>query len=1030
MIKKYLKNIAKTTAHGDQREESYYPAVKNLLIEFANSINKKKVSVTILPKKTEAGNPDFRVWDGDNKVVGYIEAKVPCTDLNRTEISKQLKRYLETFPNVILTDFYEFRLYRNGDMIEKVSIGSSFIPKKLKTQPLVENQADFERLLEKFLDFSLPKIFTAESLAIELAKRTRFLRDEIISVELQNTSNKNYIRGFYNAFQKYLIAGLQETEFADLYSQTVTYGMFAAKTRAKQNEIFNRKNAVDNIPPTVGLLRDIFEFISLGKLPPQMEVIIDDIAEVLSVADATKLLNDFYKQGKGDDPIIHFYETFLNKYDPATREKRGVYYTPKPVVKYIVNSVDEILIQYFNKTGFADTTVKVLDPAGGTLTFLAEATKKALQTFVEHFGDGDKSGFIKKHILKNFYGFELMMSPYAIAHLKMSYLLQEQGYVLQNSDRFQLYLTNTLDAKVVDMPELPGLSSLAEEAAEANKIRKDTPVLAIIGNPPYSKASYNKSEFETDLMKLYKEDVKDEKNIQILSDDYIKFIRYCHWKIEKSKNGIIGLITKNTYLNIAAAKGLRKQLLLTFDKIYILNLHGKLYEKTPDGDKDQNVFDIRVGIAILFLVKIKTKKKKSYAKLYYKDLYGNRDFKYDFLIKNNLFSTFTKKDEIKIDKNYYFFERKIYSNADLYYSFWAVNDIFLQKNSGVKTHRDHFIISENKKELANRLKNFIRLSPELIIETYNLANSSTFNISKIKSSFKKIDEKKFSVYLHKPFNKKYIYYDNRFIDRDRKSLMRYFINKSNLGIIISRRHNQKKNNTVFISDTVTDINVFGFQSYIFPLWIYKQNGDAFSGNGKQKNQVSNINPKIEELIQKTYSKQNITEEIFYYIYAVLHSNTYRTSFSELLKIDYPKIPLTKNRGVFEKISELGKELVGLHLLKSPKIAKPQIRFQGNGNGQFEKPKYDKKQKIITINETQYFDNISQKLWDFEIGKNRVIQQWIKRKEKIKFEDAGEFSRIATAIYETFNLQNEIDKIYPEILNELIGYSDSTNTMLN
>ena len=676
MIKRYLKDIAETTTHGDQREESYYPCVANLMTEFANSINKKNVSVTILPKKTEAGNPDFRIWDGNNKIVGYIEAKIPNTDLNRIEVSEQLKRYFETFPNVILTDFYEFRLYRNGELIEKIIISQTFTQSEGLT-----------KLLQKFFAFSLPKIFTSESLAIELAKRTKFLRDEIISIELQNTDKKNYIRGFYNAFKKYLIAGLKEEEFADLYSQTITYGMFAAKTRANQDKIFNRRNAIVHIPRTIGILRDVFEFISLGNPPKQMEVIIDDIAEVLSVADATKLLNDFYKTGKGDDPIIHFYETFLNKYDPSTREKRGVYYTPEPVVQYIVNSIDEILKNDFKKTGFADTSVKVLDPAGGTLTFLAEATKKAINTFTAHFGDGDKNGFIKRHILKNFYGFELMMSPYAIAHLKISYLLQEQGYTMQDDDRFQLYLTNTLNAKIVDMPELPGLSSLAEEATEANKIRKETPILAIIGNPPYSIASYNKSEFETDLMKLYKKDIKGEKLIGILSDDYIKFIRFCHWKIEQAGTGTIGLITKNTYLNIAAAKGMRKQLLLTFDKIYILNLHGKLYEKSPEENKDQNVFDIRVGTAIIFLIKNKKGTKKTYSKLYYKDLYGVRDFKYNYLTKNNLFSSFSKDDEIKINETYFFFERKNFNNPELYNKFWGLNEIFGFINSGFKTHR-------------------------------------------------------------------------------------------------------------------------------------------------------------------------------------------------------------------------------------------------------------------------------------------------------------------------------------------------------
>lgn len=1019
MIQKYLQEIADIQAHDDQREESFYPAVANLMTDFANAINKNKVSVTILPKKTEAGNPDFRVWDGDNKVVGYIEAKVPNTDLNRTENSEQLKRYLETFPNVILTDFYEFRLYRNGVLIERVSIGRPFVAKKLKTIAPTENQAEFEKLLEKFFDFSLPKIFTAESLAIELAKRTRFLRDEIVIIELQNEDKKNYIRGFYNAFNKYLMAGLKETEFADLYSQTIAYGMFAAKTRAKQDKEFNRRNAVDNIPPTIGILRDIFEFISLGKLPQQMEVIIDDIAEVLSVSDATKLLNDFYKQGKGNDPIIHFYETFLNKYDPATREKRGVYYTPEPVVQYIVNSVDEILIQDFKKIGFADTTVKVLDPAGGTLTFLAEATKKAIQTFVEYFGEGDKNGFIKRHILKNFYGFELMMSPYAIAHLKMSYLLQEHGYQFDNKDRFQLYLTNTLDAKIVDMPELPGLSSLAEEATEANAIKKDTPVLAIIGNPPYSIASYNKSDFETDIMKLYKADVKDEKNIQILSDDYIKFIRFCHWKIEKSGSGVISLITKNTYLNIAAAKGLRKQLLLTFDKIYILNLHGKLYEKTPDGGKDQNVFDIRVGTAIMFLVKNKSNKKTTYAKLYYKDLYGDRDFKYDYLTNNNIFKSFTKEHEIAIDEKHYFFEKKNFANPELYHSFWAVDEILKENTSGITSGRDHFVLAENKEILTRRLNNFMAFSVDLIKQTYQIDNTSDFNLQQVKDRFKEIDNSKFYNYSHKPFTDKYIYYDSKFVDRDRKAVMKNFINGDNIGLIIKKRHNDKFYNHIFLSKFMVDKNYLGGQSYIFPLWINRTEGEVMHDTYDKHKRYSNINKDFEKLLEITYSKENITEDVFYYIYAVLYSTTYRTSFLELLKIDYPKIPFTKNVEVFNQLAELGKELAELHLLKSPRIDKPKVKFQGKGDGKVDRPQYNEVQQILTINKTQYFENISKDLWEFSVGKNQVIKQWISYKEKVEFEDVIEFGKIATAIYETFKLQAEIDAIYPEILHELI-----------
>jgi len=388
-----------------------------------------------------------------------------------------------TFPNVILTDFYEFRLYRDGSLVEKTFIGRPFIAEKLKTHPPIENEKDFLNLFDKFLSFSLPKVFSAETLAIELAKRTRFLKEEAIHQELIDEENgNNQILGFYDAFHKYLIAGLTKEDFADLYAQTITYGLFAARTRTEGD--FNRKLAYNFIPPTIGILRDVFQFISLGNLPQRMEVIIDDIAAVLNVADISTILQDYYKKGKGQDPIIHFYETFLNKYDPKTRERRGVYYTPESVVDYIVHSVNEILKIDFNKEdGFANTDVTVLDPAGGTLTFLAQTAKFAIEDFTKKYGEGLRANFIKEHILEHFYAFELMMAPYAIAHLKMSFLLDEYGYKMKDTDRFKLYLTNTLEIEDLEQTRIPGMASLSEESKQSTLIKKEQPILAIMGNP-------------------------------------------------------------------------------------------------------------------------------------------------------------------------------------------------------------------------------------------------------------------------------------------------------------------------------------------------------------------------------------------------------------------------------------------------------------------------------------------------------------------------------------------------------------------
>ncbi|MCD6128283.1 N-6 DNA methylase, partial [Candidatus Bipolaricaulota bacterium] len=425
LCQSYVKALMETLLQGDAREESCYPALKDFLQAYAEATGKKGVHVTVLPKPTEAGNPDFRVWDGRQHIVGYIEAK-PATVQNLEPIAEteQLTRYLQTFPNLILTNFLEFRLYRNGSLIAKARLGRPFVATKLGTQPPLEQVEELAELLELFFSFSLPKAYTAESLAVELAKRTRFLRDQVVMQELVQEKQRGggHLLGFYEAFQKHLIAGLTLEDFADLYAQTITYGLFAARVRAQNN--FNRREAFYSIPHTIGILRDLFRFISLEDLPAQLEWIVDDIAEVLAVADVKGILHQFFHEGKGADPIVHFYETFLSVYDPEERERRGVYYTPEAVVSYIVRSLHQILKEKFGKRdGLASPGVTLLDPAAGTMTFVAKAAQVAVEEFVKKYGEAGRESFIRDHILENFYAFELMMAPYAVGHLKMALVL-------------------------------------------------------------------------------------------------------------------------------------------------------------------------------------------------------------------------------------------------------------------------------------------------------------------------------------------------------------------------------------------------------------------------------------------------------------------------------------------------------------------------------------------------------------------------------------------------------------------------------
>jgi len=623
IFKTYLDSLFALAQRGDAREESLYPALEDLLKALSQAQG-RAIQVTVLPKPTEAGNPDFRVWDGSHQVIGYIEAKAPGANLDQAETSAQLQRYLHTFPNLILTDFYEFRLYRNGALLERALLARPFIAQTLKTKPPAEQVKALARLFETFFSFALPPSFTAEGLARDLARRTRFMRDEVIRPELkqQVTVQQGPLYGFYDAFRKYLIASLTEDQFADLYAQTITYGLFAARTRVSPQPAqagtggFNRQAAYALIPATIGILRDVFQFISLGQPSPQMETIVDDIAAVLNAADVQAILTQYYQQGKGDDPILHFYETFLAEYDPETRERRGVYYTPQPVVRYIVRAVHDLLKTRFGlPDGLADERVTLLDPAAGTLTFPAEAIQLAFQEFTGKYGAGAKENFLRGHILPHFYAFELLMAPYAIGHMKIGFLLESLGVPLQAGERFQFYLTNALEMEDLAQIAIPGLASLSQESHQAAQVKKNEPILVILGNPPYSGISANQNEWTEKLLKTDLDGAQSyytvdgqplgEKNPKWLQDDYVKFLRFAQWKIHKAGRGIVAMITNHGYLDNPTFRGMRQSLLKTFDEIYLLDLHGNSLkrETAPGGGADENVFDIRQGVAIALFVK-------------------------------------------------------------------------------------------------------------------------------------------------------------------------------------------------------------------------------------------------------------------------------------------------------------------------------------------------------------------------------------------------------------------------------------------
>lgn len=1045
MTGSYLKNIAKTTAQGDAREESYYPHFSNFLNEFSKSIGKTKTQITTLPKKTEAGNPDFRVWDGKQHIVGYIEAKKPGENLDVIETTNQLKRYRSTFPNLILTDFYEFRLYRNGKLFDKVSIGRPFIAKKLQIAPPLENEEKFITFLEKFFSFSFPAVFTAESLAVELAKRTGFLRDEVIAEELkEEEKGKGEIFGFYTAFKDYLVANLSQHDFADIYSQTITYGLFAARTRA--NGAFTRKGAYDLIPQTIGILRDVFRFISLGKLPLQMEVIVDDIAEVLQAADVNKILDEYYRKGKGEDPIVHFYETFLNIYDPGTREKRGVYYTPEPVVKYIVRAIHDLLKTHFGlQDGLASKEVTLLDPAGGTLTFPAEAIKLAVEEFTRKYGDAGKKKFIKTQILKNFYAFELMMAPYAIGHIKISFLLEELGYKMQDDDRFKLYLTNTLDMEDLQQTQIPGLGSLSEESHLAGKVKQKEPILVILGNPPYSGVSANMNDWTEKLLKedldgaqsYYKVDgaLLGEKKLW-LQNDYVKFLRFAQWKIQKAGQGIVGMITDNSYLDNPTFRGMRQSLMNTYNEIYIIDLHGNANKKetAPDGSKDENVFDIRQGTAIALFVKNKDAKG---CRIYHRNNYGLREEKYNWLDRNELKIKDYKK--LKPESPWYFFIERNTKDIEHYNKWVKVNEIFSANVTGIVTARDGFVIDVDKQALESRIRQFrnLKFDDEFLRSAYSLKDTRSW---KIPEARKKLSEDKdwnehFQKILYRPFDVRNIYYSTLTVDWGRPEFMKNML-QENIGIGLSKRVEIDSGYShVFVTNHIITHHSVSLKevNILFPLYLYKPDDKKKKGINTmmlfepeaeygKKGKKPNIAPKVFEQLEKSYKKKPTPEQIMYYCYAVLYSNIYRKKYAEFLKIDFPRIPFTSDYTLFQQLAKLGEELAELHLLKHKSLNLPATKYFGKGDSdKIEKPVYNDEAKRVFINEQRYFDNISPEVWNYQVGGYQPMERYLKDRKGRQMEDPGHYCKMATALAKTIDMQKEIDKLFPKAESKVIGF---------
>jgi hypothetical protein len=1027
-IRIYLTKIEADLKRGIATEHTHRSSLEALLESYQDSIKASND-----PKHIDCGAPDFIV-ERRKVPLGYIETKDVGVDLDKIEKTEQLKRYLPALNNLILTDYLEFRWYVNGK--ERLRVKAAEVGKNNHLIIHEENISQTAKLLQGFFEVEVPMLFTSKDLAQRMAHMSHFMRDLILADLINETDEKGALFRQYNTFKEYLLPNLTPAEFADLYAQTMAYGLFAARLSLPKGEIFTRDSAYKYLA-TNKFLRRLFFDVGEELDGTIIASYLDDLAALLNRANFNEILKDFGKRTRTEDPVVHFYETFLAAYDPKLRESRGVYYTPEPVVQFIVNSVDWILREYFGKPlGLADPEVCILDPAIGTGTFLFFVLRLVYERMRERGQLGQWQEYVHNSLLPRIFGFELLMAPYVMTHLKLGLQLKEElGYIWQKDDQLKVYLTNTLDEGVTKSEMLDGLAHyITDEANAASVVKQQTPIMVVLGNPPYSGNSANKGKWITGLVQdsYYPHDEIKEHNPKLLLDDYVKFIRFSEWKITKSGYGILAFITNHGYLSNPTFREMRNKLINAFDEIYLIDLHGnsKRKEDTPFGGIDENVFDIQQGVAIIVAIKFSNLSNK-YQKVYHSDLWGNRNYKYDYLTKNNIHSI--KTTIIKPTAPYYMFnqQKNIYEYE--FKKFWKVTEVFRENSTGMKTHRDHFAYDFERKVLINRISDFqdLSIADSFIIDKYQLKNTRDWKLSDKRYSLSKSNNwMKYIVPVqNRPFDYRYTFFSSDIIELPKTALMNNMLRGNNLGFCSSRQVNGGFRHAFCTSGIIDCCTLSGESretTYLFPLYTYITlfETDGTLSESLQTTRMPNISSNFLNSASQTLGLNFIEdgqgdlvstfgpEDVFYYTYAVFHSPTYRSRYAEFLKIDFPRLPLTSNLPLFKTLVRLGKELVDFHLLRTPRVDQFITGYPIAGDHLVEKVQYASGN--VWINPKQYFEGVPEAVWNFKIGGYQVCDKWLKdrRGRKLSGEDINHYQRVVVALKETIRLMAEVDAAIP------------------
>lgn len=1038
-FKEYFSHIKNLEAQ-EATEHTLRPALDRLLNALAG---KKNIKVIHEPKRdpTGKGAPDFK-FKLNECILGYLENKKIGENLDQLLKSEQIAKYQQLSGNLILTNYLEWLWLKDGEIILRETLAYPSDIGYPKARFDRDKAKKVAALINAFLSTPPKGIGRAKDLALALAIRCHELRDflteELLRQEREQQQGK--LIGLFAVFREDVFHELNVAGFADAFAQMLGYGLFLARLNNGSVSPLSLMNAKQYIPANFELIRELVAFLDeLDKEEyRQIRWLVEEILSILNTLDLAALREDLAfskRQGRlflqteeerllfAKDPYVYFYEIFFKAYDKAMRKGRGVYYTPPPVVNFIVRAVNDILKSTFAiKTGLADRRrVTVLDFATGTGTFLLEIMEQIL----DETSEGMHSQVIHEHALKNLYGFEYLIAPYTIAHLKLSQFLQDKGFRMKPQERLQIYLTNTLEP--IEPQKNWLVPALTKEVEQAQAI-KQQPILVITGNPPYSGHSRNRGKWITGEIEAYKKvDGRPlgEKNPKWLQDDYVKFIRFAQWKMDRVEEGVVGVITNHSFLDNPTFRGMRQSLMQTFNQIYVLDLHGSSRKKetAPDGGKDENVFDIEQGVCISIMVR----KPGLERQIFHADLWGKRQEKYRACLEME-FDT-APWVEVQPRSPFYLFVPQDEALQAEYEKGWKITDIFPVNSVGIVTARDDLTIQFTIEEVKTVIKDFSALNPEEARHKYNLGQDvRDWKIYLAQEDLKNSGLKDSNIVplTYRPFDFRYTYYTGKsrgYHCMPRGEVMRHMLAKENIGICCSRGKEIIGSwEHVFISDLIIQHHTVSLKevNYLFPLYLYNNPG---SKNPKQNpgNRLfvqepqaeygvrrENLAPKFRAFMDLKYDHHYEPEEILGYIYAVLHSPTYRRKYAEFLKIDFPRIPLVEDRQLFEKLAGMGWELVQAHLLKDiPETLKVDIT---KGSDLVDKPVYGAAQQRLYINADQYFAPVPEDVWNFHLGGYQVLDKYLKsrRGRELSLDEKENIINVVKVLRFTIDRMQEID----------------------